>query len=201
MFPLHCHQLRIYDCQIAPYATDERDLAKLHMARLKELRLGGSLLLLDRWYPSKQFLAYTLDAGFSFVMRVRKKWNLDVDAVDEDDWVTLRQDGRTLRIRVIKAALPSGEIETLLTNFTEEQLPAAEAGELYFKRWGFEKRRPITWLLFNLPVLLLSGVSLFRSIANFGSPGQIYADRNWQGKQNAAHHIKNTSVYDDCDPF
>ncbi len=73
----------VYDCQIAPYATDERDLAKLHMARLKELGLGGSLPRLDRWYPSKQFLADTLDAGFSFVMRVRKKWNLDVDAVDE----------------------------------------------------------------------------------------------------------------------
>ncbi len=43
-----------------------------------------------------------------------------------------------MRIRVIKAALPSGEIEALLTNLTEEQLPAAEAGELYFKRWGIE---------------------------------------------------------------
>ena len=33
----------IYDCQIAPYATDERDLAKLHMARLQQLGLreGG----------------------------------------------------------------------------------------------------------------------------------------------------------------
>lgn len=38
----------IYDCQIAPYATDERDLAKLHMARLQELGLKGSLLLFDR---------------------------------------------------------------------------------------------------------------------------------------------------------
>ncbi len=128
----------VYDCQIAPYATDERDLAKLHMARLKELGLCGSLLLLDRWYPSKSFLAYTLDAGFSFVMRVRRKWNLDVDAVDEDGWVSLCYNGRTLRIRVIKVALSIGEIETLLTNLTEEFLPAAEAGELYFKRWGIE---------------------------------------------------------------
>ncbi len=64
---------------MASYATDERDLAKLHMARLKELGLGGSLLLLDRWYPSKRFIAYTFDAVFSFVMRVRKKWNLDVE--------------------------------------------------------------------------------------------------------------------------
>jgi len=30
----------VYDCQIAPYATDERDLAKRHMARPKELGLG-----------------------------------------------------------------------------------------------------------------------------------------------------------------
>ncbi len=128
----------VYDCQIAPYATDERDLAKLHMARLKELELDGSLLLLDRWYPSKQFLVHIMDAGFSFVMRVRRKWNLDVDAVDGDGWVTLCQDGRALRIRVIKVALSSGEIETLLTNLSEEYLPAAEAGELYFKRWGIE---------------------------------------------------------------
>ncbi len=128
----------VYDCQIAPYTTDERDLAKLHMARLKELGLGGSLLLMDRWYPSRHFLLYTLDAGFSFVMRVRRKWNLDVDAVDGDDWVTLCHDGRTFRIRVIKVALSSGEIETLLTNLTEELLPAAEAGELYFRRWGIE---------------------------------------------------------------
>jgi len=119
----------VYDCQIKPYATDERDLAKLHMARLKELGLGGSLLLLDRWYPSKRFIAYTLDAGFSFVMRVRRKWNLDVDAVDGDNWASLCHDGRTVRIRVIKAALSSGEIETLLTNLTEELLPAAKAGE------------------------------------------------------------------------
>ncbi len=100
----------VYDCQIAPYATDERDLAKLHMARLKELGLNGSLLLMDRWYPSKHFLAYTLEAGFSFVMRVRRKWNLDVDAVGGDGWVTLCHAGRTLRIRVIKVALSSGDI-------------------------------------------------------------------------------------------
>lgn len=56
----------IYDCQIAPYATDERQLAMKHMARLLELGLGGSLLLFDRWYPSKEFIANTLNSGFSF---------------------------------------------------------------------------------------------------------------------------------------
>lgn len=46
----------IYDCQLALYATDERDLAVKHMERLTELGLTGSLLLFDRWYPAKRSL-------------------------------------------------------------------------------------------------------------------------------------------------
>lgn len=67
--------------KIAPYATDERDFAKIHMTRLLELGLGGSLLLFDCGYPSAAFLDHTLTAGFSFVMRVREKWNLHADAI------------------------------------------------------------------------------------------------------------------------
>lgn len=128
----------IYDCQIAPYATDERELAKLHMQRLLELGLGGSLLLFDRWYPSKVFLAYTIEAGFSFVMRVRTKWNLEVDAIKTQDWVKLSCSGMEYRVRVLKVTLPTGETETLLTNLNQKQLPIRNAAELYFKRWGIE---------------------------------------------------------------
>lgn len=128
----------IYDCQIAPYATDERDLAKKHMARLLELGLGGSLLLFDRWYPSKAFIAHTLDAGFSFVMRVREKWNLQADAVKTQGWVTLSHEGREYRVRVLKVVLSNGGTETLLTNLGQKQLPIRCAARLYFKRWGIE---------------------------------------------------------------
>ena len=128
----------IYDCRIAPYATDERDLAKLHMARLQQLGLKGSLLLFDRWYPSASFLAYTMDAGFFFVMRVRKKWNLQVDAVKTEDWVTLSHENMDFTVRVLKVTLSSGETETLLTNLNQEQLPWEQAAQLYFKRWGIE---------------------------------------------------------------
>lgn len=128
----------IYDCQIAPYATDERDLAKLHMVRLQKLGLGGSLLLFDRWYPSAAFLDYTLTAGFSFVMRVREKWNLQVDAIKSEGWITLSHEDREFSVRVLKVSLPSGEIETLLTNLDEKQLPLSQAADLYFKRWSIE---------------------------------------------------------------
>ena len=128
----------IYDCQIAPYATDERDLAKLHMVRLQELGLKGSLLLFDRWYPSASFLAYTMDAGFFFVMRVREKWNLQVDAVKTEDWVTLSHENQDFSVRVLKVTLSNGTTETLLTNLHQGQLPLEQAAQLYFKRWGIE---------------------------------------------------------------
>ena len=128
----------IYDCQIAPYATDERDLAKLHMVRLQELGLGGSLLLFDRGYPSAAFLDYTLTAGFSFVMRVRRKWNLQADAIKSEGRITLSHEDREFSVRVLKVSLPSGETETLLTNLDEKQLPFSQAADLYFKRWTIE---------------------------------------------------------------
>lgn len=128
----------IYDCQLAPYATDERSLAIKHMARLTELGLTGSLLLFDRWYPSKAFLAHTLNAGFSFVMRVREKWNLEVDRIKTQGKVTISHNGQVFTIRILKIRLASGETETLLTNLNQKQLPIRNAGELYFKRWGIE---------------------------------------------------------------
>ena len=128
----------IYDCQLASYATDERDLAIRHMERLTELGLTGSLLLLDRWYPSKAFIAQTLNMGFFFVMRVREKWNLEVDQIKTQGKVTISHDGQVFSIRVLKIRLSSGETETLLTNLNQKQMPIRNAGELYFKRWGIE---------------------------------------------------------------
>ncbi len=140
----------IYDCQIAPYAADERDLAKLHMSRLLELGLGNSLLLFDRWYPSAEFLHYTMSMGFSFVMRVRSKWNLQADAIKTEGWITISHLGKDFSVRALKVTLPNGETETLLTNLDEIQLPLSQAAELYFKRWGIETAYDILKSKFQL---------------------------------------------------
>ena len=121
-----------------PYATDERDLAIRHMERLTKPGLTGSLLLPDRWYPSRAFIAQTLNMRFSFVMRVREKWNLEVDQIKTQGKVTISQKGRVFTVRVLKIRLSSGETETLLTNLNQKQLPIRNPGELYFKRWGVE---------------------------------------------------------------
>ena len=77
-----------------PYATDERDLAIRHMERLTKPGLTGSLLLPDRWYPSRAFIAQTLNMRFSFVMRVREKWNLEADQIKTQGEVTISQKGQ-----------------------------------------------------------------------------------------------------------
>ena len=110
----------ISDFQLAPYVTDERELAEIHMNRLTQLGLKGSLLLFDRWYPSKKFIAHTINAGFFFVMRVREKWNLDVDRIKTQGDVVLRHDGQEFSVRVLKVLLSSGETETLLTNLDSQ---------------------------------------------------------------------------------
>jgi len=46
--------------------------------------------------------------------------------------------GTAVRLRVIKLRLPTGQIETLVTPLTEEEMPEAAFGELYALRWGIE---------------------------------------------------------------
>jgi hypothetical protein len=128
----------VYDCRIDRYDKDERDLAKQHIDRLLELGMGNSLLLFDRWYPSSEFIGYVLEKGFSFVMRVRRKWNLEADAVKTQGKISVSYGGFVHSVRVLKIRLDTGEVETLLTNLTQKQLPIREAGALYFKRWSVE---------------------------------------------------------------
>jgi hypothetical protein len=128
----------IYDFRITRYDKDERDLAKMHVERLAELKLQGSLLLFDRGYPSAGFIAFLRERGFHFLMRSRGKWNLEADAIETQGWINIHHDEKTYSIRVMKIKLSTGDVETLVTDLKEDQLSLAEAGQLYFKCWGIE---------------------------------------------------------------
>ena len=62
-------------------------------------------------------------------MRVRRKWNTEVDAILTDGQLKL---SNGVTIRVVKFKLSSGEEEILLTSLFE--LPHHAFKELYFKR-------------------------------------------------------------------
>ena len=124
--------------------TSERDCAKAHIEAVSKLQIPcrkKNLYLLDRGYPSADFLSYLIDGKHKFVMRVRRKFNLDFDHVMKDNKVVFVHNSKTYRVRVIKVILPkTGEVETLVTNLNENELPYEKAGEIYFLRWGIETK-------------------------------------------------------------
>ena len=93
-----------------------------------------SIVLLDRGYPSEDLFEQIESAGVKFLARCKSNYCLKTQKAPMGDSITHLNGG--LKVRVYKFALPSGEIETLITNLfdiSDEELP-----ELYALRWGVE---------------------------------------------------------------
>ena len=132
----------VVDAQIAPLKTDERTLAQQHLEACREFTADGKkLFIFDRGYPSFELIEYLESNGFYYVMRVREKFNLDIDAqTDRDGYVGIVQGEKRLLIRVIKIQLDSGETETLITNLKDISLNPTAFKKLYFMRWPVETK-------------------------------------------------------------
>jgi hypothetical protein len=129
----------LLDAVLEKANSSERELASAHMKKLISIAPEvKKLIIFDRGYPSMQFIEELGAYGLEFLMRVRTKWNIEVDAVLKDSLIKL-SNGST--IRVVKFKLPSGEEETLLTSLFE--LPYHAFKELYFKRWPIETKYDI----------------------------------------------------------
>jgi len=82
-----------------------------------------------------------------FLMRVRRKFNLQIDnAPQGSSIITLANE---LDVRIIKFILPSGEEETLMTNLYD--LDESLFMELHFKRWPIEVKYDLVKNKLELP--------------------------------------------------
>lgn len=136
---------RVIDAQLEPVSVDERTLAIRHMENIKSkarTNLLYTMFVFDRGYASKNLISIiedTIHAGYLF--RVRSKFNTDIDALPapsdkngiSDNIFIL--DGR--KMRVIKFYLPSGVLETLITN--DFNLDKEKFRQCYFLRWPVEE--------------------------------------------------------------
>ncbi len=142
---------------IAPFRTGERVLTRQHIQAFLRLAFDtiATVMLFDRGYPSLTLPYYLMHYGIRQVMRVPSGfYPKNIGAARSNTWVTLTLSsaqalelreqgipataGTAVRLRVIKFTLPSGQIETLVTTVTEEEMPEDAFGELYFKRWRSE---------------------------------------------------------------
>lgn len=133
----------IVDALIEPLATDERTLALRHIANLeKSKRFKKELAIMDRGYPSIEMVSELRNAGVSFLMRVKRGFNKEIDNQTESDGrVILRQKGFSdQEVRVIKFLLSSGETETLITDIYNKKMGVKAFKKLYFMRWPIETK-------------------------------------------------------------
>ena len=133
----------LLDVRLEPSKTSERALADLHIEALINMpSFKKELLLLDRGYASFELIEKLMGHGISFVMRVKRRFNILIDRLPEGDHIiTLRKKGHPdIKVRVIKFTLPSGEEETLITDIKDKRMGIEAFKTLYFKRWPIETK-------------------------------------------------------------
>ncbi|MDD4730105.1 MAG: transposase [Dysgonamonadaceae bacterium] len=99
--------------------------------------MKNDLILFDRGYPSKDFIAYLEGSKIKYLMRMKKKPMKEVnEAKRTDQVIEMNVKGKTISACILRLVLDSGEEEVLITNLLDENLSMEEFKVLYFKRWG-----------------------------------------------------------------
>lgn len=127
--------------EIEPMSVGERKLAERNIEKLVKMGIKKALILFDRGYASLNLMKDIDLKGIKFIMRLRSKFNTDIDkmGLGIHNYV-LGQGDKKVNLRIIKFLLPTGEIEVLATNLLEENVGIDEFKYIYFKRWSVETK-------------------------------------------------------------
>lgn len=140
------------DARLGKATAYEVDLAVEHLAHTR----AGDLLIMDRNYPSYRMLAELTQHHRDFVIRCSAASFKEAQRMlkgegGDSQLVTLTPCAgqlpaikrlnlpRTLRVRLVRVRLSTGEWEVLVTSLLDEaRYPSAEFLTLYGLRWGIE---------------------------------------------------------------
>jgi hypothetical protein len=132
----------IVDARLEPLTVNERSLAKEHLEALAGMGLDieerQALIILDRGYPSKDFIKYLQDKEIRYVMRVWRGFNSRIDSMKQGSKTISLAEG--VKTRAIVFRLVNGERETLITNLQAGEVADEDFPELYYKRWPIETK-------------------------------------------------------------
>ena len=140
---------------IAPKDRGERSLAEEHLEYCRD-KAGNYLHLFDRGYASYCFFAYIISLKMNFCARMSVSgWGKVckfVESGKKEQFVVIpvpnsakkecleRGLPTTIRLRLIRIDLPTGEVEVLATTlFDQTRFPHEVFQELYHQRWFVEE--------------------------------------------------------------
>jgi hypothetical protein len=131
----------IIDAKIVPYSCGERELAKQHIDALCAFEPHKDLIIFDRGYPSAELIAYMMNRKIHYLMRVPRSFNRHINAISTSfGKVSITYAGKKYDTNIIKFPLPSGEIETLITDINDQSFTLDKWKKLYFMRWPVETK-------------------------------------------------------------
>ena len=137
----------IMEANFSPLIVSERDHAKNHIEQVgKMIDLKDSVFIMDRGYASQELIELLSKKSF-YLFRLRTKFNTEIDALPLGSHIITMYGN--VKVRIVKFVLPSGEIESLLTNLFD--LDESEFKDLYFKRWRIEVKYDVVKNKLEMP--------------------------------------------------
>ena len=117
----------VIDAQIGSIGICEREYAKKNLAHFSSI------------CDEKDMIATLTGMGCKYLMRLQASCFKGVKENPSNDFrITVSTKTDTYSVRVVRVILKSGEIETLITNLSEDEFSANDFLDLYFLRWGIE---------------------------------------------------------------
>ena len=129
----------VIDAQIGSIGVNERDYAKKNLTYFSSICDEKDIVIFDRGYPSRDMIAVLTGMGCKYLMRLPDSSFKGVKENPSNDFrITVSTKTDTYSVRVVRVILKSGEVETLITNLSEDEFNADDFLDLYFLRWGIE---------------------------------------------------------------
>jgi len=146
--------------RIDPYNYSEKKQIEDELEEIKRIYGDKKIIIVcDRFYFGISFIHKLDKIGFKYLIRMRnnhyKKEKIEIASNDEILDLKIRTNSiwyaeteeekeelkklKSVKTRIIKTIIPSGEEEHLSTNISKEELSEKEAKELYYGRWEIEK--------------------------------------------------------------
>lgn len=129
----------VIDAQIGSIGISKRDYAIKNLAHFSSICDEKDIVIFDRGYPSRDMIAALTGMGCKYLMRLQASCFKGVKENPSNDFrITVSTRTDTYSVRVVRVILKSGEVETLITNLSENEFDANDFLDLYFLRWSIE---------------------------------------------------------------
>lgn len=151
----------VLDTEIAEYKHWEMDLAIKHIESTNYITDYFPIIyVMDRGYFSLATMYHFINEGTKFIIRLNKSYlkteqksmKSDDEIVEikyqydrirnykdkDEEFYNYYENGNTISLRFVNIKLSTGEIETIITNISEEELSSEDINRMYQLRWGIE---------------------------------------------------------------